>query len=294
MRDPVAHAPAAFLASLSATTRLCRTIYRDFDPADVCGGLLRQRTKARFHASVLDGAATNLDNTRVSQRELSGMVDAKIRRSLTVDAESSSAFLSHFALCCLPGAAAWLTTCPAKDGRSIDGPLFVVALRRRLRIHIFDSETACPCCGDILDVWGDHCLTCSCAGNRVVRHNSVRDVVYEDSRDAGLQAEREKAGLLPPRASEEGLPPSQNARRPADVWQPRGVSGGAEAWDFSIGSGLTNQHLFRSARCPEEVIGIMEQRKRSHLDTESTCVASGFKFSPMIIEAHGCGMSSSL
>ena len=131
------------------------------------------------------------------------MVDAKIRRSLTVDAESSSAFLSHFALCCLPGAAAWLTTCPAKDGRSIDGPLFVVALRRRLRIHIFDSETACPCCGDILDVWGDHCLTCSCAGNRVIRHNSVRDVVYEDSRDAGLQAEREKAGLLPPRASEE-------------------------------------------------------------------------------------------
>ena len=154
----------------------------------------------------------------------------------------------------LPGAGAWLTTCPTKDGRSIDGPLFVIALRRRLRMKIFDSEAACPCCGDILDVWGDHCLTCSCAGNRVVRHNSVRDVVFEDSRDSGLRSEREKAGLLPPRSSDEALPPSPNARRPADVWLPRGLSGSEEACDFSIGSGMGNQHMFRSASCPEEVM----------------------------------------
>ena len=187
-----------------------------------------------------------------------------------------------------------MTAPPCKDGRAIDAPLFRVALRRRLRVPVFNQEECCPCCGEQMDIWGDHCLSCCCAGDRVVRHNDVRNVVYNECRAAGLRTEKEKAGLLPPRAAEEGLPPCRSARRPADVWQPQGPSGGQEAWDFTVGSGMSPHLLELSARSPEEVIAIFEERKRLHLDTSRLCSDSGFLFCPMVLEAHGGGWSSGL
>ena len=113
-------------------------------------------------------------------------------------------------------------------------------------------------------------------------------------KESGLAAEREKAGLLPPRSREEGLPVSPSARRPADVWQPRGISGASEAWDFSISSGLAAQFRDRAASNPEEVIAIIENRKRTYMNTEEICNSAGFQFVPMILEAHGGGWSPSI
>ena len=217
-----------------------------------------QDTKARFQSSVLDAAAVNLDSFGVTQKQLSALVDGGIRHNMLSNQGVTAAFRSHFSLCCLPGAGAWLTAPPSKDGRSIDGPLFVVALRRRLRMAVFSAESYCPLCGDIMDIWGDHCLSCPCAGDRVVRHNAVRDVIYNDCREAGLAVEREKPGLLPPRSAEEDLPATSSSRRPADVWQARGPSGASEAWDFSVRSGMANRFVERSASSPEEVLALME------------------------------------
>ena len=44
---------------------------------------------------------------------------------------------------------------------------------------------------------------------------------------------------------------------------------------------------------PKGVNGLLEQRRRTYLDTERTCATAGFKFCPMIFEEHG-GMSSAL
>ena len=158
---------------------------------------------------------------------------------------------------------------------------------------VFSAESYCPLCGSIMDSWGDQC-SCPCGGDRVVRHNAVRDVVYNECRDAGLTVECEKPGLLPPRSVEEGLPPTTSSRRPADVWQARGPSGGAEALDFSVRSGMANQFLERSASSPEEVLALMERGKRTHLDTFNVCRTAGFVFQPLILEAHGGGWTSAL
>ena len=32
-------------------------------------------------------------------------------------------------------------------------------------------------CGEVLDRWGDHALSCCCGGDRVLRHNAFRNVV---------------------------------------------------------------------------------------------------------------------
>jgi hypothetical protein len=161
-------------------------------------------------------------------------------------------------------------------------------------LRFTEGNEACPCCGEPLDRFGDHALTCSCNGDRTVRHNSVRNVVFEEATEANLQAEREKAGLLPERPGEDGLPVKSGARRPADVWLPRGTRGEAEALDFAVTSGLQAAWYRRAADDPGSVFAHYEGFKREHKQTDQVCAEQGFKFTPLIVEAHGGGWSPAL
>jgi hypothetical protein len=152
----------------------------------------------------------------------------------------------HVSLCRVPGSGDWLTAPPCVDGRHMEAPLFKVALRRRLRCAILDSDGYFPCCGQVLDRYGDHVLVCACGGDRTVRHNAIRDTLYRASVEANLSPEREKAGLLPGRPSEDGLP-MRSGRRPADVWLPKGRRNLPEAVDFAVTSGMRSD-LFRLCR----------------------------------------------
>ena len=62
--------------------------------------------------------------------------------------------------------------------------------------------------------------------------------MFQEAIDAGIHAEREKAGLLPGRPPEDGIPINPNGRRPADVWLRRGMHGTQEALDFAVTSGM--------------------------------------------------------
>ena len=95
------------------------------------------------------------------------------------------------------GAGSWLTACPADDARDIESPLFRIAFRRRCRVRVQADDTYCMACGGIMDSWGDHVLVCPCRGDRTVRHNVTRDLVFKEDAAAGCAPEREK-GHLPP------------------------------------------------------------------------------------------------
>ena len=243
---------------------------------------------------VLEAASLERGGTTLSQKELSSLIDAAALQQLLGANQHDSMFCAHVNLSCLPGSSAWLAAHPVDDGRAIDSPLFQVALKRRVRAPIFQSEEYCPLCGEILDVWGDHALVCSCGGDRTIRHNAVRNVVYDEAVGAGTRPEREKAGLLPARPGADGLPANLNGaqgRRPADVWLPRGSSGQAEALDFAVSSGLQSELFRASADEPGFVFHRYEQMKRSYKDTAQICQAAGFKFTPFVFEAHGGGWS---
>ena len=122
----------------------------------------------------------------------------------------------------------WLTAPPVRDGREFESTLFRVALKRRLRLRVAPEDTYCPCCGEVMDSFGDHALVCSCKGDRTVRHNAIRDIVHQEGLLAGTAAVKEKAGLLPARPAEDGVGHVDGHRRPADVWFPRvqGNTGG--------------------------------------------------------------------
>ena len=81
-----------------------------------------------------------------------------------------------------------------------------------------------------MDSYGDHALVCPCRGDRTVRHNAFRDLIFSEAACAGCAPEKEKQGLLPGRSLDDGAPSRSDTRpgaderrRPADVWLPRGT-----------------------------------------------------------------------
>ena len=102
----------------------------------------------------------------IKQRVLSSHVDAGALAELT-DLHKSVDFRAHMSLLQLEGAGTWLHAIPNEAlGTKVAPHLFVPMLQRRLRMPVFDKEYFCPLCDTVMDIWGDHALTCAC--DRVV------------------------------------------------------------------------------------------------------------------------------
>ena len=214
------------------------------------------------------------------QRLLSESIDRAILADLRAD-PSDSYWLAHLALVGAEGAGSWLTACPEDAARDIESPLFRIALRRRCRVRVQESDTPCMACGGLMDSWGDHALACPCRGDRTIRHNVIRNLVFQEARDAGCAPEQEKGNLLPGRSLEDGAPPRQDAppnsdeqRRPADIWLPRGVGervAGPAALDFAIASGLRADRVERAKEGGQAIADDYAAVKCAHLDTGQKC-----------------------
>ena len=155
---------------------------------------------------------------------------------------------------------------------------------------------------------GDHALSCGCGGDMVLRHNAIRDVVCSAvSEFTSVSPELEMLGLLlPPRPPDPGGPdphlclpprspspsPSSAGRRPADVWVPRGMSGFAEAWDFSVSSLLRASHFSAASPTVAGVFSEVEARKCAFQGTAASVAYRGATFVPVVLEACGKGGGS--
>ena len=137
-----------------------------------------------------------------------------------------------------------------------------------------------------MDRYGDHALVCPCGGDRTIRHNAIRNVAYAEAVGAGLQPEKEKAGLLPGRPREDGHPVEASLRRPADVYLPRGQGNRGEILDFACSSGLRADFLQVVPDDPGHVFEQYKNLKRSYNNTANDCESQGVSFTLMIIEAH--------
>ena len=167
-------------------------------------------------------------------------------------------------------------------------------VRLRLRLPIADSDMACPLCDGTSDSFGDHARVCPCGGDRVKRHNQLRNILAGRARAAGLQPEVEKPNLLPPRpelqgGTEDGSQPRGNGRRPADVWIANWNLHGPAAFDVAVTSGLRQGHLAASAADGSKASMDYEVRKCHHLDTLQACATEGLQFIPLVVEACGAG-----
>eukprot|EP00666_Eupelagonemidae_sp_cell4sb_P018089 gene18089-biopygen31850 len=148
-----------------------------------------------------------------------------------------------------------------------------------------------------MDSYGDHALVCAAGGDRTIRHNLLRNAAFRAARAAGARPELEKPGLLGPRPligilEEDGVPlPTLRdqlaGRRPADVFLPSFFGGSRCALDFAVTSGLRCGSASESAADGSHAASSYENRKRSHLDTDTLCKEAGLLFIPMVMEASG-------
>ena len=111
----------------------------------------------------------------------------------------------------LPKAGAWLNCSPLPAlGLHLRGAEFVVACKFRLGLPVYDQPGPCPSCGKDSDILGDHSMVCGTGGERIVRHNAVRDGLHDTAAAAGLAPLKEGRALLPGnnRGADGCVPPS--------------------------------------------------------------------------------------
>ena len=94
-------------------------------------------------------------------------------------------YLQHLALQSIHGAGAWLTALPAEGDLRLDPASYRITLARRLRLPIQPQDGVCPRCGGHMDKFGDHALTCACSGDRMRRHNALRNIVHSAAAEWG-------------------------------------------------------------------------------------------------------------
>ena len=298
LRSIARHADCAFLSSMLNT----RELQAEICPALEANVPAISEAAVESAISAISGflaqeqAMAVISGERVSQHMLSVAIDRAEWDAMLTSPSTPTHIKAHLQLLSLPGANEWLHAPPNdEEGLKMDPELFKLAIARRLRVPILHEHTSCSLCGSALDVYMDHALVCGCGGDRTLRHNAVRNTVYEDARNVGIRCTKEKSGLLPPRPGHESLQGerSTNGRRPADIWFPDWRNGKAGAVDFAVTSGLLADMLQSVISDPTVVCARYDDFKRGYLDTETQCAARNLDFLPFVMEAHSGGVGKS-
>ena len=83
-------------------------------------------------------------------------------------------------------------------------------MKRWLGIAIFENDFLCPVCEkQVMDVFGHHAVVCDCSGDRIKRHNAIRDCFFDACVAAAWGPVKEKPFLI-----------SGSSEKPADVFIP--------------------------------------------------------------------------
>ena len=183
----------------------------------------------------------------------------------------------------LPHACSYLSAPPMPNlGLELSSQEFVVALCRQLRVPIFSSVSLCSACNSaLLDTFGDHSLVCASSGDRILRHNAIRDLVYETCKAANLSPKLEPSGLL-----------QDSQQRPGDIVLPIWSCGQKLAVDVTIVSPFQTSLLPNASEQSGFAARRAEERKISA--SESICQESGLGFQPVAFEtSSGISPSSS-
>ena len=153
-----------------------------------------------------------VDAKLISQRFLSEVIHRQTLEGIQMQASARNLARLHELRA--PTASAWLTPPPAKAlGLTFEPGEFRALLKYRLGVALLPEPVACPRCGEVMDVYGDHALCCT-RSSFVTRHQFLADALARVAAFSGSHVQREVAvaGRL----------------RPADLlisgWGPRPVA----------------------------------------------------------------------
>ena len=150
----------------------------------------------------------------------------------------------------------------------------MLAVKYRLGLPIFDAEGPCPACLRLSDVMGNHALCCGTGGERISRHNALRDAFFDTAVSAGLGPSKEGRFLLP-----------GADRRPADILVPLWAGGRDAAFDVTVVHPLQDATVVRVAREPGHALNFAHDCKVR--GAEEDCRQQGIAFLPLVAESLG-------
>jgi hypothetical protein len=283
LRQATPHAPAAFLASTCASRELCHNLDNNYNLGAAEPGSHTNQALALLNSSLPVGdqvTPESLPNTK--QRVLSAALDKAsfTRRHTSLCPANQATLLSE----CEKGAREIWQAIPHRSrGTAFPAAEFCAEVRYRLCMSGADESGFCPLCDDVLDPFGHHSRRCCAGGDRVIRHNGIRNIIFNLCCRAGLRPEVEKSGLLlPARPSD-----TASQRRPADIYLPCWTGGLPAALDFAVTAPQRQDIVGEAARTPLAAAKAYSQTKRSHLATQEACEAQSIRFLPMVCETTG-------
>ena len=214
--------------------------------------------------------------TILTQREISVLVDTAAASHLL---EETVVERDLARLRCLKreGAGDWLCALPSKAlGLHLRRSEFVAAGRYRLGLPVFSLEAECPMprCRMVSDRYGDHAISCGIGGERIARHNHVRDALVQSAVQAGLGPTREPDGLLP--GSDD---------RPADLLIPFWSGGRDTAIDFTVVNPLQAALVKKTAQDGGSAVEHAHRGKIRKYGER--CAAEGLVFVPLAVDTLG-------
>ena len=220
--------------------------------------------------------AREADLAGLNQKQISLKVDQEVQRqlldSLEDDEDREQARLASLAL---PHAGDWLNTAPLTAlGLHLRPLEFVMAVKYRLGLPVYDRAGPCPACLRPSDALGDHAMCCGSGGERISRHNALRDAFFDTAASAGLAPVKEGRFLLP-----------GADRRPADVLLPHWAGGRDAALDVTIIHPLQDATMPNAATTPGFALTFAYERKMR--GAEEDCRQQGIAFIPMVAESFG-------
>ena len=273
------HAPAAYASSvLSAQLRVQDLIGgRQAAAEGEEEGILQPQLLAAL--SVAQGEQEQVreaDLVGMTQRQMSVKVDLHQQQQLKeMVGEEEDRERARLLSLTLDHAGDWLNTPPIKAlGLHLRSPEFVLALKYRLGLPVYNSAGPCPACLRESDVHGDHAMCCGAGGERISRHNNLRDALFDTAVAAGLGPVREGRFLLP-----------GTDRRPADVLVPNWVGGKDAAMDVTIVTPLQQATMPGAATTAGHALNHAYDRKVNGAEEE--CRRQGIAFLPMVAETFG-------
>ena len=138
--------------------------------------------------SYLSTPLTRGEACSMRQKALSGLIEKEASLRL-LDSATSERDKARLNCVSREGSGDWLTALPSKAlGLHLRMSEFILAVRYRLGLPIFLQEGDCPMnrCRGFGDKFGDHAISCAINGERIAKHNHVRDAIFAAASQAAL------------------------------------------------------------------------------------------------------------
>ena len=141
-------------------------------------------------------------------------------------------------------------------------------------MDIFSTNGQCTACPLPSDSRGDHAISCGYEGERISRHNHLRDAIYSTAVQACLGPTREERALIP-----------GSEAKPADVLIPNWSGGKDTALDITVVNPLQSAMVSLAATTPGHALTRRFQEKMTKHG--EGCRLAGMVFLPLPMETLG-------